>query len=99
MEGHMPACVGRRRAGCREHLGGARAAQLVGKVGLRLYQDAGPAEWLEVPGLRCLAGTIGADLDEESGATPAEEVPHELLLASFGQSSCHDRLRASCEGG
>ena len=47
-----------------------RAAQVVGKVGLRLYQNAGPAELLEVPGLRCLAGTIGADLDEDPGEHP-----------------------------
>jgi len=43
---HAPAGILRRGAGHREHLGRARAPQIVGKVGLRLDQDAGPTELL-----------------------------------------------------
>ena len=52
MQLHAAAGVLRRRAGHRKHFGGARAAEITGKLGLRLDEDAGPAELLKMPGLR-----------------------------------------------
>ena len=62
----------RRRAGDREHLGGAVGAQLAGKLGLRLDQHAGPAGLLQMPGLRARVRIVGADLDEIASGVAEE---------------------------
>src|SRR5262249_60635102 len=74
---------------------GAPPPQIIGEIGLRLDEDAGPTEPLQVPGLRFLLGAVGADLDEEARPRAAKKLPHELLLASIGQGRAHSFLRAA----
>ena len=90
-----PALCGR-RARDREHAGRARLPERGREIGLRLDQNAAPAELLEMPGLRRELRPVGADLDEESGAAAAEELAHQLLLASVRPIVAHaisDRAR------
>src|SRR6266851_9024346 len=89
MKAHRAAGVLRRRAGDGVYLGRPPAPQLVRELGLRLDQDAGPAELFEMPGLRFLLRPVGADLDEETGARGAEKLAHQLLLASRASRHAH----------
>jgi hypothetical protein len=82
---HAPAGVLRGRAGHRKHFGGARAAEIVGKIGLWLDKDAGPAELLKMPGLRLVPWPICTNLDKESRPHAREKMAHEFLLAPIGQ--------------
>ena len=83
MKLHAPPRVLWRRAGHRKDLGGARVAEIDRKLGLRLDQDAGPTELLEMPSLRFLLRPIGADLDKEARPRAAEKLPNEHLLAAL----------------
>ena|SRR6266436_326543 len=85
MQPHAPAGVLRRGAGHCEDFGGARAAEIAGKIGLRLDEDAGPAKLLEMPGLRLLLWSICANLDKEPRPRAPEKIAHEFLLAPIGQ--------------
>src|SRR5262249_48197790 len=79
----------------RKHLGGARPPQIIGEIGLRLDEDAGPTELLQGPGLRLLLRAVGADLDEEARPRAAKKLPHELPLPSIGQGRNHSFRRAA----
>src|SRR5436190_7910928 len=94
MKLHAPPRVLWRRASHRKDLGGARVAEIDRKLGLRLDQDAGPTELLQMPGLRFLLRPIGADLDKEARLRAAEKLPHKLLLAPLGQRHARSSVRS-----
>ena len=71
----------RRRAGDGEDLAGARPAQLLGEVRLRLDQDAAPARLFEMPGLRAQLRLVGTDLDEVAIVAAGEERTDQCDLA------------------
>jgi hypothetical protein len=86
MQPHAPAGILRGRAGHCKDFGGARSAEIAGKIRLRLDEDAGPAELLEMPGLRLLLWPICANLDKEAGPRASKKIAHEFLLAPIGQN-------------
>lgn len=59
----MPSILGR-RTGNRKDFCFPFIAKLGGKVRLRLDENTGPPTLLQMPGLRALAGLVGADLYE-----------------------------------
>ncbi len=82
-----------RGTGDREDHGRTHGAQLVGKIGLRLDQHAGPAGLLQMPGLRALARIVGADLDEEpfNVAEERRDQPHLVIGRNARQEDAFHR--------
>jgi len=66
MKLHAPAGILRRGASHGKHFGGARTAEVAGKLGLRLDEDSRPTELFQMPGLRFLLRPVGPHLDKEA---------------------------------
>jgi hypothetical protein len=94
MQPHAPTLVLGRRASHGKHLGRARTAEIAGKVGLRLDEDAGPTELLQMPGLRFLLRPIGTYLDKETRLRAREKLAHKPLLAPLGQRHARSSVRS-----